>query len=185
GAHGDRPAAGSLGRPRAVARRGSARGGGVPVGATPASEHLRGLAERIVHAALERVPLRAALLVGSAARGDADFYSDLDLLLYVDELPPDDKLTQIRIAAGGTNPIRRTQPVNYFRSEEFHLDGVRTEVSLLTVRQVERRLDDLFDDSERFDSPLQKILSGVLEGLPLYGGELIGSWQDRVGDYPE
>lgn len=29
--------------------------------------------------------VRAAMLVGSAGRGDADFYSDLDLLLYVIE----------------------------------------------------------------------------------------------------
>jgi predicted nucleotidyltransferase len=53
-----------------------------------ATEYLRRQARRIVDAALERVPLKAATLVGSAGRGDADFYSDLDLLLYVDELPP-------------------------------------------------------------------------------------------------
>src|SRR2546430_10957015 len=58
-----------------------------------ATEHLRRQARRIVEAALERVPLKAAMLVGSAGRGDADFYSDLDLLLYVDELPPDGTLT--------------------------------------------------------------------------------------------
>jgi predicted nucleotidyltransferase len=61
-----------------------------------ATEHLRGLAARIVDAALERVPLRAALLVGSAGRGDADFYSDLDLMLYVDKLPPEETLEESR-----------------------------------------------------------------------------------------
>ena len=54
-----------------------------------ATEHLRRQARRIVEAALERVPLKAAMLVGSAGRGDADFYSDLDLLLYVDRTNPD------------------------------------------------------------------------------------------------
>ena len=46
-----------------------------------ATEHLRTLARGIVDVALERVPARGALLVGSAARGDADYYSDLDLIL--------------------------------------------------------------------------------------------------------
>jgi UTP:GlnB (protein PII) uridylyltransferase len=60
-----------------------------------ATDHLRRLARRIVDATLERVPLEAALLVGSAGRGDADYYSDLDLLLYVTELPPAELLTEI------------------------------------------------------------------------------------------
>ncbi|MGZ8716310.1 MAG: nucleotidyltransferase domain-containing protein, partial [Gaiellaceae bacterium] len=49
---------------------------------------LRGLARRITDAYLGHMTLRAALLTGSCARGDADGYSDLDLLLYADEAPP-------------------------------------------------------------------------------------------------
>jgi predicted nucleotidyltransferase len=145
-----------------------------------ATEHLRRQARRIVEAALERVPLKAALLVGSAGRGDADFYSDLDLLLYVDELPPDGTLTQIRTAVAGTNRIRRGEPTEDFCSEEFDLDGVRTEVSFLTVARVEQRLNQLLDRLEEFDSPQQKILSGMLEGLPLYGEELVVRWPKCV-----
>jgi len=99
-----------------------------------ANEHLRGLARRIVDAALERVPLRAALLVGSAGRGDADLYSDLDLLLYVDELPAEEILAEIREAVGGTNPIRREKPTEHYLGEEFELDGVRTEATTATRR---------------------------------------------------
>ena len=57
-----------------------------------ATEHVRALARRVVEAALELGPVRAALLAGSGARGDADFFSDVDLLLYVDEPPPEDRL---------------------------------------------------------------------------------------------
>jgi predicted nucleotidyltransferase len=91
----------------------------------PATEHLRQVARRIVDAALERVPLRAAIVVGSAARGDADFYSDLDLLLYVDELPPEHIPAEIRAAVGGTNPISKGEPTPHFCGEEFEVDGVR------------------------------------------------------------
>ena len=150
-----------------------------------ATEHLRRQARRIVEAALERVPLKAAMLVGSAGRGDADFYSDLDLLLYVDELPPQEILEQIRTTVGGENPIKRAEPTEHFCSAEFELDGVRTEVSFVTVAQLESRLDQLLDRREEFDLPLQKVLSGVLEGLPLYGDELVERWRARVRNYPE
>src|SRR5207247_3760178 len=109
------------------------------------TEHLRRQARRIVDATLERVPLSAATLVGSAGRGDADFYSDLDLLLYVEELPPDGTLTQIRTAVGGTNPITRGEPTEHFCSEEFDLDGIRTEVSFVTVAGAEQRVDQLLE----------------------------------------
>jgi predicted nucleotidyltransferase len=48
-----------------------------------ATERLRGIAQEILAAAQERVPVKAGLLAGSAGRGDADFYSDIDLLFYV------------------------------------------------------------------------------------------------------
>lgn len=150
-----------------------------------ATEHLRRLANRLVCAALEHVPLRAAILVGSAGRGDADFYSDLDLLLYVDELPAQETFTQIREAVGGKNASRRGEPTGDFSSEEFDVNGVRTEVSFVTVARAEQRLDRLLDDVEEFDSPLQKILSGMLEGLPLLGDELVERWRARVGSFPE
>jgi predicted nucleotidyltransferase len=149
-----------------------------------ATEHLREVARRIVDAALERVPLRAAMVVGSAARGDADFYSDLDLLLYVDELPPERTLAEIRETVGGTNPIRKNEPTEHFCGEEFEVDDVRTEVSFMTVARVEWRLDQLLERLEEIDSPVQKVLAGMLEGLPLYGEELVQRWQARMRDYP-
>lgn len=149
------------------------------------TEHVRAVARRIVDAALERVPLRAAMLVGSGGRGDADFYSDIDLLLYVDELPPLRTLAQVREAVGGTNPIRKGEPTEHFCGEEFDLQGIRTEISFVTVARAEWQLDELLDRLEAIDSPFQKLLSGVLEGLPLYGEELVDRWRERVRDYPE
>lgn len=148
------------------------------------TEHLRRLATRIVAEAVELVPLRAALLTGSAGRGDADAYSDLDLILYVDELPPDDVLDEIREAMGGTDAKHRDR-TDHFCGDEFRIGGVRTEVSFGTVARVEWRLDQLLERLEEIDSPLQKVALGILEGMPLYGEELIARWQARLGDYPE
>jgi predicted nucleotidyltransferase len=151
----------------------------------PATEHLREVARLIVDAALERLPLRAAIVVGSAARGDADFYSDLDLMLYVDELPPEHIPADIRAAVGATNPISKGEPTEHFCGEEFEVDGVRAEVSFMTVARVEWRMDQLLERLEEIDSPVQKVLAGMLDGLPLYGEELVQRWQARMRDYPE
>jgi hypothetical protein len=149
-----------------------------------ASEYLRGLAHRIVAAAREHVPLRAALLAGSAGRGDADFYSDLDLILYVDDLPSDDTLDTIRHAVGGEHPVRRER-TEHACGEEFELEGVRTEVPFITVARVDWHLDQLLEDLKDIDSPNQKAFAGLLEGLPLHGEDVIERWRSRLRAYPE
>ena len=63
--------------------------------------------------------------------------------------------------------------------------GIRAEVSFTTVERVEWQLDQLLDRLEEVVSPRQKFLSGINEGMPLYGAELIAVWQTRVRDYPE
>lgn len=149
------------------------------------TEHLRALARRVVDVAVACVPLRAALLAGSAGRGNADRFSDVDLLFYVDQVPLVDVLAQIRLAVGGVDPVRRHEPTDYFNGEEFTLDRVRTEVAFTTVDRVEWQLDQLLVELQEIASPHQKFLSGIAEGLPLYGEELIVEWQTRVGNYPE
>lgn len=149
-----------------------------------ATGHLRTLVRRVLDATLERTALRAAVLVGSAARGDADFYSDIDLLLYVDQLPSSDVMRQVREAVGGTNPKAKGK-ADDFVAEEFDLGGVSTEVAFMTVSGIETRLDDMLDRLVDLDSPRQKALSGILEGLPLYGPDLVERWQARTRAYPE
>lgn len=149
-----------------------------------ASKHLRAQARRVLDATRERVPVRAALLVGSAACGDADPFSDLDLIAYVDELPDQSLLTEIRESVGGTAPFAR-EGTEHFRSEEFDLDGIRTELSFLTVARVESHLERVLTSIDEFDSPLQKVLSGLLDGLPLYGEDLVEKWRTRVREYPD
>lgn len=152
--------------------------------ATPASLHLRAVADRIVDAALLRIPLRAALLVGSAARGDSDLFSDVDLILYVDELPTDVTLIEIRTAVGGSQPRSRERTAHAC-GEEFVLDGIRIELPFILVARIESHLDHVLDRVDEIDSPLQKAFTGVLEGLPLHGAELIEKWRNRLRHYPE
>lgn len=148
------------------------------------SEHLRAQARRVLDSTRDLFPVRAALLVGSAASGDADLLSDLDLIAYVDELPDQSLLAQIRENVGGTDPFAR-EGTEYFRGVEFSLAGIRTELSFLTVARVESHLERVFESVDEFDSPLQKVLSGLLEGFPLHGEDLIEKWRARVREYPD
>jgi Nucleotidyltransferase domain len=146
-----------------------------------ATDHVRALARRVVDAALELGPLRGALLAGSGARGDADFYSDVDLLLYVDELPPEDRLDRLREALGGVSPVPIAPP----HLVQFEVGGVAVQVGYSTVEQMDAELEGaLVRLEEIVGSPNQKLLSGLLEGLPLYGDELIARWRERVAVYP-
>jgi len=146
-----------------------------------ATEHVRGLGRRVTAAALELGPLRGALLAGSGARGDADFYSDVDLLLYVDELPPEDRLDRLREAVGGGRLIPIAPP----HLVQFDIGGVAVQVGYTTVTELEEELDKLLVRLEDVHGPSQKLLSGLLEGLPLHGEELLAAWRARVADYPE
>lgn len=152
--------------------------------ATPASLHLRAIASRIVREALQRVPLRAALLAGSAARGDSDLYSDIDLILYVDELPTDTTLIEIRTAVSGVEP-RTRERTEHACGEEFELGGIRIELPFITVARVESHFDQVLGRAEEIDTPLQKVLIGIIEGLPLHGADLIEQWRGRLAEYPE
>ncbi len=147
-----------------------------------ATGHVRALARRVVVAALELGPLRAALLAGSGARGDADFFSDVDLLLYVDEVPPDDRLERLREAVGGENVVPIAPP----HLVQFDVGGVAVQVGYRTVAQIDEELEAaLVRLEEVVGSPNQKMLSGLLEGLPLHGVEVLAAWRERVAEYPE
>jgi len=152
--------------------------------AEPTSQ-LRDLARRITDVYLRHMPIGAALLAGSGARGDADRYSDLDLLMYADEVPPAEAAAaaQLELGAGPAVVLLAHGPNGFL--DQFPLDGVQCQVGVIPVGDVEDELDGLLVDHEGLDTPVGKIATGLLEGIPLHGEELLGRWRARVADYPE
>jgi predicted nucleotidyltransferase len=148
------------------------------------TEHLRALARRIVDVHVEETRPQAALLVGSAAAGVADRFSDLDLILYYDELPPEAAIERARERLGG-----RDLRVTHERSEEgyvesFRLEGVECQVGFAPTAMWERELERILA-GEELDSPLPKAVDGFLAGIPLHGAETIERWRERALDYPD
>lgn len=72
-----------------------------------------------------------------------------------------------------------------FLGADLDVDGVRTQVTFVTVERVEWELARMLDDLEEVGSPFHKILLGILAGQALAGEKLVGGWQARLRDYPE
>ncbi len=152
---------------------------------TGPTRRLRDLARRITDVYLAHMPLRGAILTGSGARGDADRYSDLDLILYADDVPPAEApaAAQRELGAGPAVSILPHGPNGFL--DQFPLDGVQCQVGVMLVADVEEELDRLLVRHEGLETPLAKIASGLLEGMSFHGEELLAAWRARVAAYPE
>jgi len=149
-----------------------------------ATDRLRAIARRVVDEALARGQLRGALLAGSAGRGEADAWADVDLLLYVDELPPEGTLEEIRAAVGGVGPVHNERDENYDGSD-FYVDGVSVQAVYSRVAEVERRIEQRLVELEDLEAPWQTGARGLLEGLVLHDDGVVERWRERFREFPE
>ena len=148
------------------------------------SRHLRELARRITDVYLRHMVLSGAILTGSGARGDADRYSDLDLIMYAEEVPPAEAAlaAQRELGAGPAVVLLAHGPNGFL--DQFPLGGVQCQVGVIPAADVDDELDGLLVEHEGLGTPVGKIATGLLEGIPLHGEELLGRWRARVADYP-
>ncbi len=156
---------------------------------TDATAILRSLARRVTDSYLAHGEPRAALLVGSAATGDADAFWDLDLIVYYDRVPPPDVVAETPRDLGAEQYRSRPwsddsgEPDADGYGERYHVGGIECQVGLTSVGALERQIARLVVDLELSETVI-KILSGLHEGLPLHGEELIEKWrrESALGD---
>jgi predicted nucleotidyltransferase len=156
----------------------------VSAAADPTAQ-LRALARRVTDAYLAAVEPRAALLVGSAASGDADGYSDLDLIVYHELVPEDARLAEIasglRAAAYRAIPWSDGSgaPDERGLGERYLLGGVECQLAHVSVGAFEREIEKVVVELD-LSEELLKIMSGLHEGLALHGRELVGEWRRKA-----
>jgi hypothetical protein len=144
--------------------------------------HLRTLAQRLADSYFVRTQPRAILLVGSAATGDADVYSDVDMLVYFDQVPPGEALADTPRELGADRYHGKDwsdesgEPDERGYSERYFLSSVECQVGHVSVGAFEREIKRLVVELE-LSEELLKIMSGLFEGRPLYGLELIEAWR--------
>lgn len=151
--------------------------------ASEASRTLLALARRIAQVYAAQPHARAIILTGSAAEGESDYYSDLDIILYYDKLPADEELLAAFQRNEGQD-YRLLGRADEEKIESYLVDGVECQCAHTTIAAWERDMAVVLEQLD-VTTPLQKALSGMLEALPLYGESLVRQWQAKLVAYPE
>jgi hypothetical protein len=152
---------------------------------TDATGVLRALADRLADAYVAGTEPRAALLVGSVAAAEADECSDVDLLVYHDRVPPDEALAATPRALGCERyrgipwSDGSGQPDERGYGERYSVDGIECQIGHTSVGAFEREIARVVVEHE-LGEELLKIMSGLFDGLPLQGAELIERWRRQA-----
>jgi hypothetical protein len=149
-----------------------------------ASRHLVALAERVAAGYVAETGPRAILLTGSAAEGESDCFSDLDLIAYYDRLPSPDQLAAVHELVQATDVRAPSGQETEAFLEEYLLQGVQCQVAHLTIAGWQRDMASVLEEFEP-GTHVEKAITGLLDGVALHGGELIAEWRARAATYHE
>jgi hypothetical protein len=155
---------------------------------TPSLQRLE-VARRIAPLYAAEPGVRAVLVHGSVARGWADRYSDVEVVVLWNEPPTETQRQSIAQSAAGTGwecaPFR---DVKQSWSEHYFVDGLEIDASHMTVEAVESIIEDVmlrFDVSNDwlvFDK--QATVAMIQHAIVLHGTPLIEQWRAQVLPYP-
>lgn len=142
------------------------------------TQRLLKIAQRNAALYVEHTRPRAVLLVGSVAEGLSDEYSDIDMIVYHDEMPSDEQRERVRTQLAADLKQRSEY------GETLVVEDVECQVGHFKVAEYERGLSTVLDDLE-VDTRVHKWLMGVMSGRALYGESLIERWQARGTAFPD
>jgi hypothetical protein len=139
------------------------------------------LARRYVEPYAERAAM--AVLGGSVAQGVADEWSDVDTIVYWDEI---DRgwLETPRAAAGGE---RFTWVEHYPGNaclEQYRFGGIKADVAHVRLGWLDELVESTLS-GESFDTTSLDVLRGVEEAIVLFGGDRYEPLRARVRAYPD
>lgn len=150
------------------------------------------LGRRVGAAYLRDANVAAILIAGSASRGDADRDSDIELMVAWAEPPTEAQrrliveplAADLRLYDYDDDWECWQEDLFIGRSaEDAPSSGVLIEVVGQLASVIDRRLADVV---ERLEPNLDKqsTIHALLNGIPLHGEELIGSWRAKAARYP-
>ena len=140
------------------------------------------IARRIVDGLAVRTPLRATLLAGSVAAGIADEHSDIDLLHYYTELPDREGFDGALRDLGGEPIGDISEPRREGFAGRYRFDGIEVQTGGNLIASLDERLERIAAGD--VDWITAKVAMGLIDGIPLFGDDLIREWQSRAR-YPE
>lgn len=128
--------------------------------------------------------VKMVCLGGSASKGISDAYSDLDIIVYWNELDEDWIRAEPLKAAIGLerSGLMSMAPGTFI--ESYHLDGLKIDFGHATMDSWEQWTAPILEEFNA-DPDLIDMVGGFLESIPFYGEELCNEWKDRLRDYPD
>jgi hypothetical protein len=140
------------------------------------------LAERIAPAYAANPKVRAMLLAGSVARGNADDFSDIEIDIFWAEPPTEADLTAPIERFGWKVQARHVDENEW--ADSFFIEGIKVDTSQFLVSTIDRWLEDALVRADT-NPEYQVRITAIQHGQPLYGADLIERWRAQVATYPE
>ncbi|WP_427896097.1 hypothetical protein ACQHIV_19395 [Kribbella sp. GL6] len=157
--------------------------------ASTASLWRREMVQPLLRAYAAAPGVRAVLLGGSTARGNADRWSDAEIGVFWETAPTDHARSELA-AAGGAQDCRLFE---YDASErvwcdDLHLgagypNGLLVEVVHQLAAATSQILDAVLVDHSP-DPVALNVVDGLLDGMPFHGVDLLSAWRERAATYP-
>jgi hypothetical protein len=126
----------------------------------------------------------AMVLCGSVARGWADAWSDVELLVCWSSIAPADERARLARAAGGTS--RQSWPIDPelgVIEEPFVRDGIKVDLLHVASASIDAVLEAVTVGAD--PSPRKHVLvAAIRDGVALAGKNRLDAWQARAAVYP-
>ncbi|MCB9460803.1 MAG: nucleotidyltransferase domain-containing protein [Anaerolineaceae bacterium] len=144
---------------------------------------------QLAHQIAGYYPAEAVLLVGSAANGLADAWSDLDLLMYWQAVPDVATRRQIAERIGGKGITWEDTTDGDFalqsQGDTFRLGehALKVDITHKTRASVEALMADVTQHHDL--NPIKLgVLNGFMGGMAVTGHDLLSQWREQIGDLP-
>ncbi|MBX0316942.1 nucleotidyltransferase domain-containing protein [Planococcus glaciei] len=139
------------------------------------------LAQNLSRQLSEFSGIRAVAAGGSVARGYADAYSDLELLVYWHHQPD----AETRLAVFNClNAERRYPKMDVGYDSAYLIDGFPVDLWHRTLEQEEAAADKVVDQFS-IDLDASNVLDTMQFAIPLYGAGYLQPIKERIGAYPD
>jgi hypothetical protein len=139
--------------------------------ATPRSDELRALAQRVADA----LPAEEVALTGSVSRGVADELSDVEMLVVTEQQHSLEECFAFAAAAGLTSIDTWGDPSTPSRRVFGYVDGVPVETIWWDSAHADAQLRE----------PSQATGDALVHAVPLKTSGLLARWQEQLANYPD
>jgi hypothetical protein len=127
--------------------------------------------------------IAAILIAGSVSRGCSDEHSDIELHIFWNEPITDaDRLGVIKRCNGEIIDFHPYEEEEW--SESYKVGEIKFEISHFLVSTIENWCNDLLIHSDSNEDK-QCVVSSVVDGIPIYGSELICTWKETLKNFPD